>query len=482
VATDPLESFYANYVKAIHAGHAAIFAGAGLSRSSGYVDWKGLLKGIAKDLGLDIDKETDLIAVAQYHENKYGNRTEINQAIIHEFMKDAVLNENHYRIANLPIATVWTTNYDTLIEQAYEAARKKVDVKISPPNLVNQRSGRAVTVYKMHGDVSQPHEAVITKEDYETYDAPDKRQLFSIKLKGDLVDKSFLFLGFSFTDPNIDYILGRIRGLLGKNQGIHYCVMRSPEKPKPFSGRKKADYEYEKTKLDHRIADLKRYGIRPLLIDEYSGVTAILGELNRRSHLNDVFVSGSAFAFDPLGQSRLEDLARLIGRRVIENDCNLVSGLGVGIGSFAVVGALEALYSRHYEDQGDRLSLRPFPQRPPKGMSLPEFWRKYREEMIDKSGACVFLAGNKDDGTGSPVEAGGVIEEFEIAAAMGKYPIPVGATGHAARKIWEIVSKDVKKFFPAGGVKSHFETLGNEKKTNKELVDAVFAILKQVNG
>ena len=32
-----------DYSRAIHEGNAAIFAGAGLSRSSGYVDWKELL-------------------------------------------------------------------------------------------------------------------------------------------------------------------------------------------------------------------------------------------------------------------------------------------------------------------------------------------------------------------------------------------------------------------------------------------------------
>ncbi len=35
-----------------------IFAGAGLSIPSGYIDWKGLLKDFAGEVGLDIEKET----------------------------------------------------------------------------------------------------------------------------------------------------------------------------------------------------------------------------------------------------------------------------------------------------------------------------------------------------------------------------------------------------------------------------------------
>ena len=45
---------------------ATPFIGAGLSRSSGFADWKRLLRGIPMDLGLDVDCETDLVAVAQY--------------------------------------------------------------------------------------------------------------------------------------------------------------------------------------------------------------------------------------------------------------------------------------------------------------------------------------------------------------------------------------------------------------------------------
>jgi hypothetical protein len=37
-------------------GDVAIFAGAGLSRAAGYVDWRSLLREIATELKLDIDR------------------------------------------------------------------------------------------------------------------------------------------------------------------------------------------------------------------------------------------------------------------------------------------------------------------------------------------------------------------------------------------------------------------------------------------
>lgn len=58
-----------NLVKELQADNLAIFAGAGLSKPAGYVDWKNLLKEVAEELELDIDKESDLVALAQYHVN-----------------------------------------------------------------------------------------------------------------------------------------------------------------------------------------------------------------------------------------------------------------------------------------------------------------------------------------------------------------------------------------------------------------------------
>src|SRR5437899_979384 len=122
-----IEVFYSDYLKALEQGVAGIFAGAGLSQASGYVNWHDLLRHIAKELKLDVDAEADLIAVAQYHVNTHGGRDRLNKLLIEEFTKDATITENHKLIANLPIHIIWTTNYDRLVEQAFEAAQKRVD-------------------------------------------------------------------------------------------------------------------------------------------------------------------------------------------------------------------------------------------------------------------------------------------------------------------------------------------------------------------
>lgn len=187
-----------------------MFIGAGFSMNAGYVDWKSLLSGIAEDLGLDIEKETDLVSLAQYNYNENGqNRGVINHALFEEFTKEKDLDENHKILAKLPISTFWTTNYDSLIEKALRDARKIVDVKYNNSHLSLTIPHRDAVVYKMHGDKSNPNEAILIKDDYEQY--YQKHAQFITSLSGDLISKTFLFIGFSFSDPNLDYILSRIR-------------------------------------------------------------------------------------------------------------------------------------------------------------------------------------------------------------------------------------------------------------------------------
>ena len=73
-----IKSFVTKYVKSLKEGNAAIFAGAGLSVGAGYVNWKNLLKDLAEEIELDIDKEEhDLVGVAQYYCNEKKGRGEI---------------------------------------------------------------------------------------------------------------------------------------------------------------------------------------------------------------------------------------------------------------------------------------------------------------------------------------------------------------------------------------------------------------------
>jgi len=70
--------YISEYSRAMDDGTAAVFVGAGLSRPAGFVDWRGLLRPVARSIGIDVDVEDDLVSVAQYITNESGqNRTRL---------------------------------------------------------------------------------------------------------------------------------------------------------------------------------------------------------------------------------------------------------------------------------------------------------------------------------------------------------------------------------------------------------------------
>jgi hypothetical protein len=473
-----IREFIKTYTQAIEESNAAVFAGAGLSKPAGFVNWKELLRDIAQDIELDIDKETDLISIAQYHVNENGgNRGKINQVLIDEFTKDSIITENHKILSQLPINTYWTTNYDTLIEDALKGARKRIDVKITAKNLAFTKPNSDAVVYKMHGDISLPHEAVLTKDDYELYNT--KRRLYTTALLGDLVSKTFMFIGFSFDDPNLESILGKIKILLGENQRQHYCFMKKVARDK---FKKDEDLFYSEVKQQLKINDLKRFGIKVILVDDYSDITEILRIIWNSFRRKNIFISGSASFYGDWGEQRVFEFATELSKRIIRNDNNIVSGFGLGVGSCIISGALEETYTTNSNmNTEERIKARPFPQNTTGNIPLPELWTKYRTEMIKNVGISIFIFGNKIDiNTNKVVDANGMVEEFELSVSEGIVPIPVGATGFASKKLWIQVMNKFDTYIPDQSLKPLYKFIGDESRTNIELIEKVIEIINNL--
>lgn len=462
------KEFKKKYLKALLDKNAAVFAGAGLSIESGMVNWKELLREIAADIGLDIEKETDLIAVAQYHKNERISRATINQEIIEHFTKNIQLNNKHMLLSRLPIKWFWTTNYDPLIEESLLKANKKVDIKITQENLATNKPKTDAIVYKMHGDVNHPSTAVVTKDDYESYNL--NRQLFTTTLQGDLISKTFLFIGFSFEDPNLEYILGRIRILLGENTREHFAFFKRVSR-KDYKSTK--DYKYAQVKQELRIKDLKRYSIFSVLVDRYDEIDEILADLEKLYYLNKIFISGSA---ENYGNWKIENAIELmhnLSSQLIKEEFKIVSGFGLGVGSIVINGALSEIYKSKFGNSAEYLELKPFPQIASGGIKLPELWESYRQEMISKCGTAIFLFGNKKGRDEKIIEANGVYREYEIAKEKGLLIIPIGSTGFVAKEIFDEIKKDIMKY---SYLKKYLKVLENSQNI-KEIVESIVQII-----
>lgn len=477
--TQQQKSFINAFVTEINNGDAAIFAGAGLSASLGFVNWKGLLKDLADELNLNIEKEHDLVSIAQYHFNKF-KRGKINNKIKNEFTTLKEGSENHKILSRIGIDTFWTTNYDQLIERTLEADGKTVERKLRNEDFASNIKKKDAIVYKMHGDKDSPDEAVLTKDDYETYN--DKKELFSTALRGDLLSKTFLFIGFSFDDPNLDYILGRIKILLKDNTPTHFCFFKEISEndfndEDKSAEQNKESYLYAKVKQELKIDDLIRYGINAIMIKDYPEITLILSEIEKRVKRKNIFISGAAADFSPFTEADAKDLIHSLSFKLAEKDYKIVSGYGLGIGSIVINGALDFKLNSNYRNLDDLLILRPFPQAQSGSKPIREIWTDYRNDMIAKAGIAIFLFGNKFV-DGKVVNSNGMEEEFEICLKHFVIPIPVGVTGYISKILWERVMSGIDSFYPKNPeLHTAIKELGKENISNKDIVTNTIKII-----
>lgn len=470
-----VSEFIREYTRALAEGYAAVFAGAGLSRASGFVNWKELIGPLAKDIGLDVEKEHDLVAIAQYYKNERCGRAGINQRILNEFTQNVEINENIRILTRFPISTYWTTNYDSLLEDGLKENNRKADIKVTQVSLAENIYDRDAVVYKMHGDAKYPDSAVLTKDDYESY--INSRPLFRTALQGDLISKTFLFIGFSFEDPNLDYVLSQIRLLLGESAREHYCFF---QKVAQHDGETIEDYAYRQVKQELRIKDLQRYGIQAVLLDSYDDILSILKEIESRLHANHIFISGSISNYsEPWTEKEVNHFAFDLAKQLVKNDNKIISGFGLGIGSSVINGALEEIMSSKYKHIDEHLCLRPFPQYAPDPKLLPSLWTQYRKAMIAESGVAIFMFGNKfrkneNNSREELVIANGMLEEFQIAKENSSVIIPIGSTGWAAQQIFDEVMQDIDHY---PYLKDHLDIL-RSCTDSSVLVNCICSIVK----
>ncbi|WP_434333616.1 SIR2 family protein [Mycoplasma capricolum subsp. capricolum] len=450
--------------KSIQSRELAAFIGAGISADSGFMMWSNLLKEPALELGLNIEKENDLVNLAQYYSNMKF-RSSIDELVKENFAKMNIPTKNHILLAQLPITTFWTTNYDKLIEKGLESQNKNPFVKTTDQHLrITNRSFDAI-VYKLHGDVDKPEEAVITRNDYEEFGYYN-RKLFRQVLEGDLLTKTFIFLGFSFNDPNFNYVIARLRVLLQEsNTRTHYCIMKRVSKQENETNE---DFGYRLVKQNLQIQDLARYGISTCLVDEYDEITEILQTLVDMYKRKTIFISGSADKYDGFkNENDAKLFLHTLAYKLAENNYHIFNGYGKGIGDFLLSGITEFCLKNN-KKISDHLTIAPFPQNKISKANIDELYMKNREQMIEKCGIAIFVFGNKDNNN-----AEGIIKEYQLTNQKKLIPIPIKITGGSAKQIFDLeYSNDIDEIKNAIE-KANSETTDNIDKIVENILESI---------
>lgn len=425
-----MKRFLKEFPDALHDGVGAVFVGAGVSMAAGYPSWAKLLREIGEELGVSSRDVHDLAALAQWSIQESGGKTQVQNVIKEQIGLDYDIPSALEVIARLPVEHIWTTNYDRLIERAFQAINRPIDTISGAKNLSLRRAAGAARLYKMHGSIDRLDDIVISTDDYELFRST--RGAYLPLLQAHLTSMSMLFVGLSFTDPNVRHVLSLIRESFTDAPPEHFAIVRPPQREDYGS-----DEEFGARSAQHKLwaKDLRRYGLVAVEIDDYSEVPAILHQIERRVAARRIWISGSwPIEGGGVVAADIYSLVEDIGRWIGESGRDLVSGGGLLVGSAATAGFLDALRKGGGWDLNRRLIARPFPQPLEGNKPDAKQWTALRGELARQAGIVIFAGGAKLDGV-SLISAPGVLEEFEIAHAAGAFLLPLAVTGGAAKEI-----------------------------------------------
>ncbi len=408
------------YGRVAEYGGAALLVGAGLSRASGLPNWADLIDGMRQEADVP-ESLQDMPLVAEYIVKSLpGGEERLEQHILQNITSSSASpSKGHRSIAALRVDDLWTTNYDRLIEQA----DPEIESVATEGDLSRRTMPSRRRLMKMHGSVSVESppgwhaKPVITRKHFETYEA-DHPKMWAA-LRATYLTKTFLFLGFSFDDPNIGLLLRLSRSLGAEAAPLHYTVLRVPS-------------ESEKRRLHElRVQDLQDSGVVVCEIEDYAELDDILDRLVRRTMQPRLLVTGS----DPKDEPPVGEIAKNLGNRVAEwADLTLTSFAGSAAldMSFAYGNELNALSAyrpgriefrfRKRENEGAPALPRRTGTEIYTGLELDEL----RVKTFGSVRAMVVIGGNERPA-----------EEVEVARGLGVPIIPLAFSGGAARKCYD---------------------------------------------
>ena len=192
----------------------SFFVGAGVSALSGAKLWKELINSICDELGMKRKEDyssDEYLRIPQIYYYSLGSKySEYSGFIKRELDISKLLpNQIHFEMLKLNPASIITTNYDSLLEDAaadYCKSFKVVACDSDVPKIHGDRF-----ILKLHGDFKN-NNFVLKEEDYLNYS--ENFKLIETLVKSIFSTNTVVFIGYSLNDYNIKLILNWTKSLL----------------------------------------------------------------------------------------------------------------------------------------------------------------------------------------------------------------------------------------------------------------------------
>jgi NAD-dependent SIR2 family protein deacetylase len=251
------------------------FIGAGVSVAGGFPTWKEHLRKQGKTAGIVSSIIEGHLAKGEYEavietiEKARGAET-FAQEIRDAFSKSGKLEAITLRITELFQDTLITTNYDHLLEQAFDTGPNDEVQVISSTGAMEPRDPAKIAIIKLHGDVQNPARCILGKKQYDVAygeTALDLTRPIPKLLQFHYTTSNLLFIGCSLNNDRTIQVFKavkeeqRAKGVIDLPQ--HFSIEQAPE---------------NLAELATRNAELLKLGITPIWFPkgEYGKVENIL--------------------------------------------------------------------------------------------------------------------------------------------------------------------------------------------------------------
>jgi hypothetical protein len=266
-------------------GQLTAFVGAGVSKGCDLPDWHGLRSGLLDALSRKSFQNPDApnaweqvmatqfskllassppLVAGRYLKEKLGSEyAKTIQRVLYE--KDHCVSDTLQELSSLSqLCAVCTYNYDDLLETCPSAPRPHV--ALAKPS--DRPTSGSIPVHHVHGFIPSPSngepvgDIILSEDDYhrvyrDSYHWSNTTQLTLLRQCGSL------FLGLSFSDPNLRRLLDVVRD--ENSTSLRVAIKRSPqEDPDSHGG---YIFHQQRVKLDEDV--MRSLGVEVLWIDDY---------------------------------------------------------------------------------------------------------------------------------------------------------------------------------------------------------------------
>lgn len=219
----------------------ALFVGAGLSRPAGYPGWRGLMESTLEEAVQNAGPDADearrelgrLLEAGRYAEVADQCRQILGRQRFWNLLRTQLDRpaepppSTHGPIVRTPYACIVTTNFDTLLEDAFgrwaDNGTPKAPTGIQLGDHGTLLVDGAFFILKAHGTIHDEASLVFTSEDYRRI--IHANPAFQSMMAAILLSHALLFVGYSLNDPNFRLLIESQLSIFGTDAPPRYALM-----------------------------------------------------------------------------------------------------------------------------------------------------------------------------------------------------------------------------------------------------------------